>query len=81
MIGSSLDFSRARVQEGVTRRSLEVLGAEVVEDDEDKDEEAVEVMMRGMSRLVMGTEFMIGWVRRSTAIPRQVCFTYDVPGS
>ena len=53
VIGSSLVLSWARVHEGVMRRSLEVVA------DDDVDEEAVEVMRMGMSRVVMGTEFII----------------------
>ena len=55
VIGSSLTLSWARVHEGVMRRSLEL----VVGADDDMDEEAVEVMRMGMSRVVMGTEFII----------------------
>lgn len=51
VIGSSLVLSWARVHEGVMRRSLEVVvGA---------DDEVEEVMRMGMSRVVMGTEFII----------------------
>lgn len=55
VIGSSLVLSWARVHEGVMRRSLEVVAGA----DDDVDEEAVEVMRMGMSRVVMGTEFII----------------------